>query len=66
MKPNENTSSMQPVCKTAACMECDLCKTVNFEEKRDTKPDPGSEMKSLYGAEALSYYFYFMATSNRA
>ena len=66
MKKNDNANGANVICKTAACMECDLCKAINFEEKRVAKLESNNEMRSLYGAEALSYYFYFMPASNRA
>ena len=60
MKMNEYYPEKKATCKTVACLKCELCNAVNYEERRVVKPEVKQDIRSLYGAEVLSYDFYFM------
>ncbi|HEX8314014.1 MAG TPA: hypothetical protein VF609_03425 [Flavisolibacter sp.] len=50
----------------ADCLECALCQAVNFEERRAAMPAGKPDIKALYEAEVMSYYFYFSQVIKRA
>jgi hypothetical protein len=59
MKPVKHITTGTKGCTNTSCIECKLCRAVNFEERRTERPDQAAGVKSLYAAEAMAYYFYF-------
>jgi hypothetical protein len=66
MKQNTETIAKQNDGCTLTCQGCTSCSAVNFEESRSIKSAGRNDSMQLYSAEALSYYFYFLPTLNRA
>jgi hypothetical protein len=60
MKKYETFKMKISSCKSAASLACDLRKDIHYEERREGRIDLRSELKALYGAEAVSYYFHFL------
>jgi hypothetical protein len=66
MKRDRQTNATAEECTIPRCVECELCRVFNFGDKQIKRSEVDGEVKSLYGAEALTYYFYFMPVTNRA
>lgn len=65
MKKNENTHKEKATCREV-CRGCGFCNVANYEERRTHRPDTRLENRGLYGAEAMSYYFYFVPGARQA
>ena len=65
MRQNQLINDAKTKCRNTSCIECEGCKAINFEENRTAKLEINFEIKSLYGAESLSYYFYYLSGANR-
>jgi len=65
MKKDEKENELKGTCRRIACIECALCKAVNFEEKRSARQEIKTQIKALYDAEVQFYYFYFFPAVNR-
>jgi hypothetical protein len=60
MKKYEISKMKLSSCKSAASLACDLKEVIHYEERREGRMEFRSEIKALYGAEAISYYFHFL------
>jgi hypothetical protein len=66
MKQNKTPNGGKVSCKEVQCFACDLCNATNFEERRTARTETKTEIKALYGAEALTYSFYFSPGAARS
>lgn len=60
---NENAVKINCV---AACAGCELCSSINLTGSNIRDEEAPTSKGSLYAAEALIYYFYFLPATNRA
>ena len=60
MKKIERFNQLVHGSKKSACAQCGMCKSKIKGAQALSKVDAKAEVKALYGAEAQSYFFYFL------